>query len=135
MSSHQNCLHLISTSVLHSKQFVLLQHARCIRMQHPFALDLPLIACSRSGLAWQVYVDIDTPSSLWDTLRTECETYLGDHPEYYTGNCAVFAFGANDPLKLQLGIYFEYSFNGELLRCDCCPAALIRSHALALMTA
>ena len=40
------------------------------------------------------------------------QAYLGDHPEYYTGNCAVFAFGASDPLKLQLGIFYEFSFNG-----------------------
>ena len=42
------------------------------------------------------------------------QAYLGDHPEYYTGNCAVFAFGASDPLKLQLGIFWESSFNGVL---------------------
>ena len=60
----------------------------------------------------QVYVDIETPSQLWDELRVTVEEYLGSHPEYYSGNCAVFCFGASDPLKLQLGVFFEYSFNG-----------------------
>ena len=63
----------------------------------------------------QVYVDLETPSQLWDELRVGVEEYLGSHPEYYSGNCAVFCFGASDPLKLQLGVFFEYSFNGGAL--------------------
>ena len=57
-------------------------------------------------------MDIETHSGLWDELRVAVEEYLGSHPEYYSGNCAVFCFGASDPLKLQLGVFFEYSFNG-----------------------
>ena len=102
----------------------------------------------------QVYVDIETPSTLWDVLRSECEAYLGDHPEYascccngvccmlfshlhvcryYTGNCAVFAFGASDPIKLQLGIYWEASFNGACpTRAALSAAAWLLLHALLL---
>ena len=73
-------------------------------------------AHARGWPAAQVYVDIETPSQLWDELRVAVEEYLGSHPEYYSGNCAVFCFGASDPLKLQLGVFFEYSFNGGALR-------------------
>ena len=60
----------------------------------------------------QVYVDAATPAELWDILRKAVEEYTADHPESFTGQCAIFCFGAKDPLKLLLGVYFEYSFNG-----------------------
>ena len=60
----------------------------------------------------QVYVDASTQAEVWDVLRTAVEEYLADHPESFSGQCAVFCFGAGDPMKLKMGVYFEYSFNG-----------------------
>ena len=60
-------------------------------------------------------MDIDTPAEVWDTLRKACEEYLAAHPEYYSGEVAVFCFGASDPLKLLLGVFWEHSHNGAPL--------------------
>lgn len=75
----------------------------------------PLINLSRSNNKWEdleVYVDISTPAEVWDVLRKAVEEYTADHPESFSGQCAIFCFGASDPLKLLLGVFFEYSFNG-----------------------
>lgn len=62
-----------------------------------------------------MYVDVETPATFWDVMRQAVEEHLKEHPEHFSGNCAVFSFGAQDPLKMKLGVFFEFSFNGEAL--------------------
>lgn len=64
-------------------------------------------------------MDISTPAEVWDVLRKAVEEYTADHPESFSGQCAIFCFGASDPLKLLLGVFFEYSFNGAVRSCAC----------------
>ena len=54
-------------------------------------------------------MDAATPAEVWDAMRKAVEEYTADHPESFPGQCAIFCFGASDPLKLTLGCYFEYS--------------------------
>ena len=68
----------------------------------------------------QLYVDINTPATLWDTVRSEVEDFTKAHPEHYSGFSQIYCFGAADPLKLSVQVVVEYSFTGTALtNCFC----------------
>lgn len=64
----------------------------------------------------QLYIDINTPNAVWDTVRLEVEHYLTGHPEHYSGFSQIYCFGATDPMKLSMQVIVEYSFTGGTLQ-------------------
>lgn len=98
------------------------------------------MAFTYAPCTFQVYVDASTPAEVWDVLRKAVEEFTAEHPENFSGQCAVFCFGAGDPLKMLLGVYFEYSFNGAISVIGSChepaqcqvPAHYLRSAKLGI---
>lgn len=67
---------------------------------------------SKFGIV-QVFLDIGLPNSVYETIRTEIMTFLEENPKLYTGQGQVVNASAGDPLKVQLGVFFEYAHCGE----------------------
>ena len=62
----------------------------------------------------QVFLDVGVPSSVYETMRSEVMKFLQDNPKSYTGKGQVINCSAGDPMKVQLGFFFEYAHCGEV---------------------
>ena len=62
----------------------------------------------------QVFLDVGVPSSVYETMRAEVMKFLEDNPKSYTGKGQVINCSAGDPMKVQLGFFFEYAHCGEV---------------------
>ncbi len=62
----------------------------------------------------QVFLDVGVPSSVYETMRSEVMKFLEDNPKSYTGKGQVINCSAGDPMKVQLGFFFEYAHCGEV---------------------
>ena len=63
------------------------------------------------------------PSSVYEAMRSEVMKFLEDNPKSYTGKGQVINCSAGDPMKVQLGFFFEYAHCGEvpMARCPLSP--------------
>ena len=52
--------------------------------------------------------------SIFETIRAEVMKFLEDNPKSYSGKGQVINCSAGDPMKIQLGFFFEYSHCGEV---------------------
>lgn len=74
----------------------------------------PLVNLSRSSNKWEsfkLWCDIGTPAISFDVLRERIKVYLDAEAEF-SGEFTAIVLAAGDPMKIQLGIFFEFSFNG-----------------------
>ena len=82
----------------------------------------------------QVFLDVGTPAWIFDAIRKEVQQFFEDNPKSFTGQSQIINVASGDPMKIQLGIFFEYTHNGEpsdsaahaglvaeLSRCRQCP--------------
>ena len=69
----------------------------------------------------QVFLDVGVPSSVYETMRAEVMKFLEDNPKSYTGKGQVINCSAGDPMKVQLGFFFEYAHCGEVTLTTCPP--------------
>lgn len=60
----------------------------------------------------QVYLDFDTPASVLETVEERVSGHLDNHPKEFSGAHNTFHNAIGNPLKLRLGIFFEYSHTG-----------------------
>jgi len=75
----------------------------------------PLINLSRSDNKWEffkVWCDIGTPASAFDEINARLKEYLEDQSGEFTGQFSAMNIAGGDPMKIQLGVFFEYTFNG-----------------------
>ncbi len=61
----------------------------------------------------QIYLDVSTPAGVYDAIRKEVMAYLELNNKSFTGNHSVINVSSGDPLKMQLGIFFEFAHNGK----------------------
>ncbi|KAL0029403.1 hypothetical protein WJX77_004930 [Trebouxia sp. C0004] len=76
---------------------------------------VPILNITRSENKWEffkVFLDVGVPSSVYDTMRSEVMKFLEDNPKSYTGKGQVINCSAGDPMKVQLGFFFEYAHCG-----------------------
>ena len=52
--------------------------------------------------------------STFETIRAEVMKFLEDNPKSYSGKGQVINCSAGDPMKIQLGFFFEYCHCGEV---------------------
>lgn len=64
--------------------------------------------------ATQVFLDVGLPNTVYETIRTDIMKYLEDNPKSYSGNGQVINCSSGDPMKVQLGVFFEYAHCGEV---------------------
>ena len=62
----------------------------------------------------QVFLDVGTPAWIFDAIRKEVQQFFEDNPKSFTGQSQIINVASGDPMKIQLGIFFEYTHNGEL---------------------
>ncbi|KAL0039998.1 hypothetical protein WJX79_001782 [Trebouxia sp. C0005] len=73
---------------------------------------VPILNITRSENKWEffkVFLDVGVPSSVYETMRAEVMKFLEDNPKSYTGKGQVINCSAGDPMKVQLGFFFEYA--------------------------
>ena len=61
----------------------------------------------------QVYLDFDTPASVLETVEERVSAHLDNRPKEFSGAHNTFHNAIGNPLKLRLGIFFEYSHTGR----------------------
>lgn len=57
----------------------------------------------------QLYFDIGTPSEVFKILNKKIEEHMEANSNELTGEFACCNFGCGDPMKMKLGVYFEYA--------------------------
>lgn len=60
----------------------------------------------------QVLVDLDTPGTVLDEVRTVLEAHLRASPLEFNGVLGVNFNTSANPLKMTLNVYYEFSHNG-----------------------
>ncbi|KAK9863795.1 hypothetical protein WJX84_010731 [Apatococcus fuscideae] len=78
-------------------------------------ISIPLLNLTRSNNKWeffQVYLDFDTPASVLETVEEQVSRHLDNHPKEFSGAHNIFHNAIGNPLKLRLGIFFEYNHTG-----------------------
>ncbi len=72
-----------------------------------------LSVCLRERLLCpQMYLDFDTPTAVLETIEERVSAFLENRPKEFTGAHNTFHTAIGNPLKLRLGIFFEYSHAG-----------------------
>ena len=64
------------------------------------------------SLGVQVFLDVGVPTSVYETMRSEVMKFPQDNPKSYMGKGQVINCSAWDPMKVQLGFFFEYAHCG-----------------------
>lgn len=60
----------------------------------------------------QMYLDIGTPGSVYEALNERIAEHLGTFAGEFTGQFSAMNISSGDPMKIQLGVFFEFSHNG-----------------------
>lgn len=61
-----------------------------------------------------MFLDVGHPLGVFESIRAEVMKFLEDNPKSYSGKGQVINCSAGDPLKIQLGFFFEYAHCGEV---------------------
>lgn len=59
-----------------------------------------------------MFLDIDTPGSVFETLNERIAEHLETFSGEFTGQFSAMNISSGDPMKIQLGVFFEFSHNG-----------------------
>ncbi|KAL3160440.1 hypothetical protein ABBQ32_010760 [Trebouxia sp. C0010 RCD-2024] len=73
---------------------------------------VPILNVTRSENKWEffkVFLDVGHPLGVFESIRAEVMKFLEDNPKSYSGKGQVINCSAGDPLKIQLGFFFEYA--------------------------
>lgn len=87
----------------------------CIYYPNTILNQNPLINLSRSDNKWEffkLYLDIGTPGSVFEALNERIAEHLGTFAGEFTGQFSAMNISSGDPMKIQLGVFFEFSHNG-----------------------
>lgn len=71
------------------------------------------IACTAAA---QIQVDVGTPMTLFEHLRSRMKDHIEAHAADFSGAISVTCCDTPTPLKICISIWWELSFNGEGLR-------------------
>jgi hypothetical protein len=59
-----------------------------------------------------MYLDIDTPGTVFEALNERIAEHLETFSGEFTGQFSAMNISSGDPMKIQLGVFFEFSHNG-----------------------
>ncbi len=63
-----------------------------------------------------MYLDIGTPGSVFEELNERIREHLGAFSGEFSGQFSAMNISSGDPMKIQLGVFFEYTHNGASRR-------------------
>ncbi|KAK9815600.1 hypothetical protein WJX72_006571 [[Myrmecia] bisecta] len=78
-------------------------------------IAMPIINITRSDNKWEsfmVYLDYNTPPPVFDMIKARVQEFLEGRPAEFSGAMSCFVVACSDPMKIQLGVYFEYQHPG-----------------------
>lgn len=74
---------------------------------------MALTNISRSGNKsdkFEIYLDIGTPVSTFESIREVCLEHMAKHPQDYIQKCTCFIVGSQEPMKILLSIGWQAAF-------------------------
>ncbi|KAI3428453.1 hypothetical protein D9Q98_007280 [Chlorella vulgaris] len=97
---------------------------------------LNLSRSSNKGETLKLSLDLSTSLEIVEMLRASVEDHVKGNPTDFSGASSVNVRALGDPMKLAIGIYYEYSHNGvDAGRCSRARSALYMVVAAALNAA
>ncbi len=60
----------------------------------------------------QMFLDIGTPGSVFEELNERIREHLTTFPGEFSGEFSAMNISSGDPMKIQLGVFFEFTHNG-----------------------